>query len=41
MGDSIAVRHVAPRLGEHNAEVLGSVGATAEDLAKLKEKGVI
>jgi crotonobetainyl-CoA:carnitine CoA-transferase CaiB-like acyl-CoA transferase len=41
MGDSIAVRHVAPRLGEHNAEVFGSVGASAEDLAKLKAKGVI
>lgn len=41
MGDSIAVRSVAPRLGEHNAEVFGTVGATAEDLAKLKDKGVI
>lgn len=41
MGDSISVRHVAPRLGEHNAEVYGSVGATAEDLASLKAKGII
>ena len=41
MGASIAVRRVAPRLGEHNAEVFGSVGASAEDLAKLKDKGVI
>lgn len=41
MGESIAVRNVAPRLGEHNAEVFGSVGASAEDLAKLKDKGVI
>jgi crotonobetainyl-CoA:carnitine CoA-transferase CaiB-like acyl-CoA transferase len=41
MGESIAVRSVAPRLGEHNAEVYGSVGASADDLAKLKAKGVI
>ncbi len=41
MGDSIAVRRVAPRLGEHNAEVYGAVGASPEDLAKLKDKGVI
>lgn len=41
MGESIAVRNIAPRLGEHNAEVFGRVGASAEDLAKLKDKGVI
>ncbi|MGI9479205.1 MAG: CaiB/BaiF CoA transferase family protein [Hyphomicrobiaceae bacterium] len=41
MGESIAVRHVAPRLGEHNAEVFARVGASAEELAKLKDKGVI
>ncbi|MFT5507470.1 MAG: crotonobetainyl-CoA:carnitine CoA-transferase CaiB-like acyl-CoA transferase, partial [Hyphomicrobiaceae bacterium] len=41
MGESIAVRSVAPRLGEHNAEVYGGVGASADDLAKLKAKGVI
>jgi len=41
MGESIAVRRVAPRLGEHNAEVFGRVGASADDLAKLKDKGVI
>lgn len=41
MGSSISVRTVAPRLGEHNAEVFGSVGVGADDLAKLKDKGVI
>ncbi|MFY0615488.1 MAG: CoA transferase [Hyphomicrobiaceae bacterium] len=41
MGESIAVRSVAPRLGEHNEEVFGRVGANADDLAKLKDKGVI
>lgn len=41
MGESIAVRSVAPRLGEHNEEVFGRVGASADDLAKLKDKGVI
>ena len=41
MGDRIAVRAVAPKLGEHNAEVLGSVGISVEELAALRSKGVI
>ena len=41
MGDKIAVRRVAPKLGEHNAEVLGGVGVSAEELAALKTKGVV
>jgi len=41
MGDRLSVRSVAPRLGEHNAEVFGDVGASAEELAKLKDKGII
>jgi crotonobetainyl-CoA:carnitine CoA-transferase CaiB-like acyl-CoA transferase len=41
MGGSIAVRTVAPKLGQHNGEVFGSVGRSAADLAALKEKGVI
>ncbi len=41
MGDQLAVRHVAPRLGEHNSEVYRAVGATDDDLAELKERGVI
>jgi crotonobetainyl-CoA:carnitine CoA-transferase CaiB-like acyl-CoA transferase len=32
---------VAPKLGEHNAEILGELGYGASDLASLKERGVI
>lgn len=31
----------APRLGEHNAEVYGELGYSSEDLAKLRQQGVI
>lgn len=41
MGDEIAVRRVAPKLGEHNAEVLGLVGVDAVRLEKLKADGII
>lgn len=41
MGDKIAVRTVAPKLGEHNAEVLARVGVDEAELARLKAKGVI
>ncbi|OLN23054.1 formyl-CoA transferase [Domibacillus antri] len=37
-----AIRHRAPELGEHNEEILGGkLGLTAEEMAELKEKGVI
>jgi crotonobetainyl-CoA:carnitine CoA-transferase CaiB-like acyl-CoA transferase len=36
-----ATRWVGPALGEHEAEVLGSVGITAEMLAQLRAEGVI
>ncbi|MGI9523031.1 MAG: CaiB/BaiF CoA transferase family protein [Hyphomicrobiaceae bacterium] len=41
MGDSIGVRRVAPRLGEHNAEIFAQVGVDAETLAALQVDGVI
>ena len=34
-------RPLAPRLGEHNAEVYGEVGVGEEDLERLAEDGVI
>ena len=40
-GGGVAVRTVAPKLGQHNAEVFGSVGVSSADLAALKDKGVI
>ncbi len=36
-----AIRHRAPELGEHNEEILGGLGLSTEELASLKEKGVI
>ena len=41
MGDSIDVRRVAPRLGEHNAEIFAQLGVGAEKLDALKTDGVI
>ena len=41
MGDDIAVRRVAPKLGEHNAEVYAGVGVSEEELATLRDKGII
>ena len=37
----VAVRTTAPKLGQHNGEVFGSVGVSENDLAALKDKGVI
>ncbi|MBV9968027.1 MAG: CoA transferase, partial [Alphaproteobacteria bacterium] len=41
IGDGIKVRHVAPKLGEHNTEIYGRLGYSASDLAALKAKGAI
>ena len=36
-----AVRHAAPRLGQHTDEVLAQVGISAERIAALRKSGVI
>jgi crotonobetainyl-CoA:carnitine CoA-transferase CaiB-like acyl-CoA transferase len=41
IGDSIRVRTVAPKLGEHNAEIFGRFGVGEAEIAALKRKGVI
>jgi crotonobetainyl-CoA:carnitine CoA-transferase CaiB-like acyl-CoA transferase len=41
MGDRIKVRAVAPKLGQHNAEVLGLVGVSEEELEDLRAKGIV
>ncbi len=41
IGDGVAVRTVAPKLGQHNAEVFGTIGLGAAELRALREKGVV
>ncbi|HKK29759.1 MAG TPA: CoA transferase, partial [Alphaproteobacteria bacterium] len=40
-GGGVAVRSVAPKLGQHNEEVFGAVGVSASDLTALRKKGVV
>jgi crotonobetainyl-CoA:carnitine CoA-transferase CaiB-like acyl-CoA transferase len=40
-GKPATTRFRAPRIGEHNHEVYGEIGLTAEDLVVLKQAGVI
>jgi len=36
------LRHGAPRLGEHNAMIIGDrLGVSADDLATLRREGII
>jgi len=41
IGDGIRVRAVAPKLGQHNAEVFGRVGVAEAELKVLREKKVV
>ena len=41
MDEDIKVRTVAPKLGEHNATVFGTVGVSDAELKALKDKGVV
>ena len=36
-----SIRHRAPELGEHNLEILGGLGLSEDELAELKQKGII
>jgi crotonobetainyl-CoA:carnitine CoA-transferase CaiB-like acyl-CoA transferase len=38
IGDGIRVRTVAPKLGQHNAEVFGRIGVTGLEIKALREK---
>jgi CoA:oxalate CoA-transferase len=41
IGESVRVRTVAPKLGQHNAEIFGRLGVTEARINELRAKGVL
>jgi crotonobetainyl-CoA:carnitine CoA-transferase CaiB-like acyl-CoA transferase len=41
IGTDVRVRNVAPKLGQHNAEVFGRLGISDTELQELRAKAVI
>ncbi len=41
IGDDVRVRAVAPKLGQHNAEIFGALGVTEAALEKLRAKRIV
>jgi crotonobetainyl-CoA:carnitine CoA-transferase CaiB-like acyl-CoA transferase len=41
IGNDVRVRTVAPRLGQHNAEIFGRIGVTEAAMQELRAKGVL
>jgi crotonobetainyl-CoA:carnitine CoA-transferase CaiB-like acyl-CoA transferase len=37
----VRVRNVAPKLGQHNAEIFGRLGVSGTELEELRAKGVL
>jgi len=41
IGDSVRVRTVAPKIGQHNAEIFGRLGVTDREIQELRIKRVL
>ncbi|TMJ57882.1 MAG: CoA transferase, partial [Alphaproteobacteria bacterium] len=41
IGDDVRVRTVAPKLGQHNAEIFGRLGVAKKAIKELRTKGVV
>ena len=41
IGESVRVRTVAPKLGQHNAEIFGRLGVSEGEMQRLRTKGVL
>jgi crotonobetainyl-CoA:carnitine CoA-transferase CaiB-like acyl-CoA transferase len=41
IGDGVRVRAVAPKLGQHNAEIFGRLGVSEAEIKELRTKGVV
>jgi crotonobetainyl-CoA:carnitine CoA-transferase CaiB-like acyl-CoA transferase len=41
IGEGVQVRNVAPKLGQHNAEIFGRLGVSAVQMRDLLARGVL
>ena len=41
IGESVRVRNVAPKLGEHNADIFGRLGVSEAETEKLRATGLL
>ena len=41
IGEGVRVRTVAPKLGQHNAEIFGRLGVSEVEMKELRTKGVL